>query len=401
MMDHFDRFRGGRTERNIENEERIGLSRATGLIFVLVLAAVFIANLVIDDKNFSAQENRMLQTLPKFSISEYLEGRYESKLESYADDQFIGRNEFIKVKAAVDVTEGKLEANGVYRARDGYLMEEITVPGVKDLKKTEKSLAGFRKKYPKLRMYFLLAPNAANIMSDKLPISVRTADQDKYMDGFFSSIDDSGYKVIDVRKKFRKNRDKVQLYYRTDHHWTSEGAYLAYRKAIRSMDAGEPLDCKAVAVKNDFSGTLSSKSGFTGGRYDSIKICLPKKKSESRNSVIYYSDTKQKTTKFYRLRNLRKKDAYTVFGGSNHPMYTIKTPTSSSRRLLLVKDSYANCMIPLLAQHFREIVVVDPRYYFDNVNDLIESEDITDVLFLYNANTFFGDDSLQMMLEDD
>ena len=97
---------------------------------------------------------------------------------------------------------------------------------------------------------------------------------------------------------------------------------------------------------------------------------------------------------------MKKKDAYTVFGGSNHPMYTIETPVTGGKRLLLIKDSYANSFIPFLTQHYREIVVVDPRYYFENLEDLIQSEKVTDVLFLYNANTFFGDDSLKIMLGD-
>ena len=98
------------------------------------------------------------------------------------------------------------------------------------------------------------------------------------------------------------------------------------------------------------------------------------------------------------MKNLKKKDAYTVFGGSNHPIYTIKTPVKSSRRLLLIKDSYANSFLPFLARNFREIVVVDPRYYFGNIDNTITTENITDVLFLYNANTFFTDSSLSMML---
>ena len=126
---------------------------------------------------------------------------------------------------------------------------------------------------------------------------------------------------------------------------------------------------------------------------------MPNKDKDYRNSVIYYSDTKKKTTEFYQLNNLETKDAYTVFGGSNHPMYTIKTPSKSSEKLLLIKDSYANSMIPFLSQNFREIVVVDPRYFFDNIDDIIEAEEITQVLFLYNANTFFEDNSLEMMLD--
>ncbi|MBQ0005694.1 MAG: hypothetical protein KBS68_07540, partial [Clostridiales bacterium] len=191
----------------------------------------------------------------------------------------------------------------------------------------------------------------------------------------------------------------VQLYYSTDHHWTSDGAYEAYKIAIKKLGFKKYKVFEPLVVKNDFKGTLYSKSGFTNGLSDEIKIYVPKNEKIYKNSVIDYPDDTDKTTEFYQLKNLDTKDAYTVFGGSNYPMYTIKTPVKNRQRLLLIKDSYANSMIPMLSQYYREIVVVDPRYYFENLNDLIQVEGITDVLFLYNANTFAGDDSLAMMLE--
>lgn len=397
-MKKINRFRNEiRAELKQSSENK--MAAYTGVIFVFVLAAVFLINLIVPDKSFSASENRMLQEFPSISVSNYFGGRLESKMESYVNDQFLMRGSFIKVKSAVDVTEGKLKANGVYRARDGYLIEDIVTPDQKTISSAETALKNFKAKYPKLNMTFLLAPNAGNIMSDKLPLTVSMADQNKSIDAFYKNIKASGIKPIDVRKTFNKKKEDVQLYYRTDHHWTSDGAYLAYKAIVPALGAGMPMEFESKVVKNDFAGTMYSKSGFTGGRYDSIKINLPKNKKATKPSVIYYGDTKKKTTKFYQLKNLDKKDAYTVFGGSNHPMYTIKTPTESNRRLLLIKDSYANSVIPMLAQHYREIVVVDPRYYFDNVDDLIASEGITDVLFLYNANTFFADDSLSMMFQ--
>jgi len=369
-----------------------------GICFILIMATVFILNLVLPDKTFSAEENRILQGLPHFSLSQYFEGRYETKLENYANDQFMLRNGFIKLKSSTDITEGKLEANGVYRCRDNYLMEEIKKPNSQYVNNSLSSLRQFKRDYPTLKMYFLLAPNAANILSDKLPATVRVNNQNTYMDSFFSNINDYGYKVIDVRKTFTAHKNNTQLYYRTDHHWTTDGAFVAYKKACKVMNIKETIKYDSYAVKNDFRGTLFSKSGFSNGMDDAIKIYLPRSGSSYKNSVIYYSDTKKKTTRFYQLNNLDKKDAYTVFGGSNHPMYTIETPTKSSQNLLVVKDSYANSFIPFLAQHYRKIVVVDPRYFYDDINNIIKSNNISQVLFLYNSNTFFQDDSLEMML---
>ena len=375
-------------------------SALMGTIFLVILMAVFIANIIIPDKKNSDEENRVLQQLPSFSVSAYKEGRFESKIEDYASDQFILRNGFIRLKTAADTALGGLESNGVYRCRDNYLMEDITVP-TKDVKESNTSaLTAFKEANPDLKMYFLLAPNAANILSDKLPVAVSTANQNKYMDDFFETVESLGITPIDVRDTFKEAKKDTQLYYRTDHHWTTDGAYLAFEQVNSVMELGNKVTYTDYAVKNDFRGTLASKSGFVNGMDDAIKIYLPAEDSEGyENSVIYYSDTKEKTTQFYQVDSLDTKDAYTVFGGSNHPMYTVRTPLDTDRHLLLIKDSYANSMVPFLSQCFSEIVVVDPRYFYDNIQDIISSESITDVLFLYNANTFFADMSLEMMVE--
>ena len=378
---------------------KFSTGKITAIIFILVLGIFFFGILFSEDRKFSESENRVLQGKPSFSVSKYIDGRFERKTEDYVNDQFPFRDLFVGLKSVTDVLAGKLEANGVYRCKDNYLMDEISAPG-KHFANTENALNFFRRKHKHLATYFLLAPNAANVYHDKLPNTVRLKDQNRYIDEFYRKIARSGYKCIDIRRKFAAEKNNVQLYYRTDHHWTSDGAYIAYKYSAKSMGLTEIPGYDGYVVKKDFKGTLYSKSGFVNGLDDKIKIFLPENKKNHINSVIYYADTKKKTTNFYQLKNLKKKDAYTVFGGSNHPLYTIQTPCDSKRNLLLIKDSYANSMIPFLSQHYKRIVVVDPRYFYDSVKDLIASNGITDVLFLYNANTFFLDNSLEMMLRD-
>ena len=355
-------------------------------------------NILLPDKKFSAEENRLLQTMPKLSISSIFSGRFETKAESYAADQFMLRNMFIKIKSSFDTSLGSTESNNVFMCKDNYLMENISKADAKKMENNYNSLAKLKQLYPNINMDFMLVPNAANIMSDKLPLFAVTEDQNKQMDDFFKKIQSIGINPVDVRATFKKNKEKIELYYHTDHHWTTDGAYLAYQDFAKKNKLNSNIKYDALAVKNDFRGTLASKSGFTNGLNDMIKIYLPKEGQNYKNSVIFYSDTKEKTTEFYKLNNLKKKDTYTVFGGSNHPIYSIKTPVSSQRKLLLIKDSYANSFIPFLSQDYREIIVIDPRYFFDDISEIIKANGITDILFLYNANTFFNDNSLDMMI---
>lgn len=373
-------------------------ARIFGFVFPAILIAVMFFNIFLPDKNFSAEENRLLQTMPKPSISSIFSGRFETKAESYAADQFMLRNMFIKIKSSFDISLGSTESNNVFMCKDNYLMENISKADAKKMENNYNSLAKLKQLYPNINMDFMLVPNAANIMSDKLPLFAVTEDQNKQMDDFFKKIQSIGINSVDVRATFKKNKEKIELYYHTDHHWTTDGAYLAYQDFAKKNKLNSNIKYDALAVKNDFRGTLASKSGFTNGLNDMIKIYLPKEGQNYKNSVIFYSDTKEKTTEFYKLNNLKKKDTYTVFGGSNHPIYSIKTPVSSQRKLLLIKDSYANSFIPFLSQDYREIIVIDPRYFFDDISEIIKANGITDILFLYNANTFFNDNSLDMMI---
>ena len=375
----------------------INYVKLCGVLFILLLVVTFAVNIILKDKLYSDQENRVFQQFPEFSVGNYLSGRYESQLDNYANDQFMFRNTFIKIKSAADLSIGQLKANNVFKCNDSYLMEDITYPDKSSNAADIAALKAFKKKYSGKKMYFMLVPNAANILSSKLPSGVVTHNQNSDMDKFFGAVEALGYTPIDVRDELKKASRNKQIYYRTDHHWTTDGAYIAYRKAAEIMKLKSDIKYKPLVVKKDFVGTLYSKSGFTNGRNDPIKIYLPDDK-KALNSVIRYTDTKEKTTNYYDMENLEKKDAYTVFGGTNHSLFSISTPVKKNRNLLVVKDSYANCFIPFLTQDYRTITIVDPRYYYENIATVIKANDIDEVLFLYNANTYFSDNYMRMML---
>lgn len=379
---------------------KLNSSKALPILFLTIVFGFSILSFVIPDKAKSAEENRVLAQTPSLSYQTYFEGRFQTKLEQYFNDQFPFRNSLIKWKTASDLTLDIIESNGVIKSKDGYLIERIKNPSENNIRHDIKSLDNFKRSNPNCNFYFLLAPNAGNIMSEKLPRTVHMSNQNKYMTSFFNDLKKIGITPIDSRKTLEKNIDKQQLYYRTDHHWTTGAAYLAYKEAHKEMGLDSDIKYKKLSIHRNFRGTLASKSGFTNGRNDELQIYWPKKNQNYHDSIYNFVDVKKTTNTFYAFDNLKKKDAYTIFGGWNHPFYTISTPTQSTRKLLLVKDSYANCMIPFLTQDFRKIVVVDPRYYFGDINKIMSEEGITDVLFLYNGLTFASDEAMNLMLDE-
>lgn len=379
---------------------KLNSSKALPILFLTIVFGFSILSFIIPDKAKSAEENRVLAQIPSLSYQTYFEGRFQTKLEQYFNDQFPFRNSLIKWKTASDLTLDIIESNGVIKSKDGYLIERIKNPSENNIRHDIKSLDNFKRSNPNCNFYFLLAPNAGNIMSEKLPRTVHMSNQNKYMTSFFNDLKKIGITPIDSRKTLEKNIDKQQLYYRTDHHWTTGAAYLAYKEAHKEMGLDSDIKYKKLSIHRNFRGTLASKSGFTNGRNDELQIYWPKKNQNYHDSIYNFVDVKKTTNTFYAFDNLKKKDAYTIFGGWNHPFYTISTPTQSTRKLLLVKDSYANCMIPFLTQDFRKIVVVDPRYYFGDINKIMAEEGITDVLFLYNGLTFASDEAMNLMLDE-
>lgn len=379
---------------------KLNSSKALPILFLTIVFGFSILSFVIPDKAKSAEENRVLAQTPSLSYQTYFEGRFQTKLEQYFNDQFPFRNSLIKWKTASDLTLDIIESNGVIKSKEGYLIERIKNPSENNIRHDIKSLDNFKRSNPNCNFYFLLAPNAGNIMSEKLPRTVHMSNQNKYMTSFFNDLKKIGITPIDSRKTLEKNIDKQQLYYRTDHHWTTGAAYLAYKEAHKEMGLDSDIKYKKLSIHRNFRGTLASKSGFTNGRNDELQIYWPKKNQNYHDSIYNFVDVKKTTNTFYAFDNLKKKDAYTIFGGWNHPFYTISTPTQSTRKLLLVKDSYANCMIPFLTQDFRKIVVVDPRYYFGDINKIMAEEGITDVLFLYNGLTFASDEAMNLMLDE-
>ena len=155
------------------------------------------------------------------------------------------------------------------------------------------------------------------------------------------------------------------------------------------------LDYNVYTVAGDFQGTLASKSGYHGSK-DTVKIYEPK--DVQTEYVVLYTEEGKKTTSIYDSASLKKKDKYTVFFGGNHARIDISTTQKERRNLLLFKDSYANCMVQFLLPYYQNIIVIDPRYFYDSVDNIIESCMITDILFLYNVNTFVTDNSIADVL---
>ena len=349
---------------------------------------IFIVNLATPSKMFSESENRNLELVPSFAIRHLLSGKFTANFEKYISDQFMQRDVWIGIKSAADRMMGKKESNGVYLGKDGYLLQKFSPTPIRKLEDKADALNRVAEAVPGIRTYVMLVPTALSVLTDKLPDNVSGNLELEEREHVRQRLD-KDIRYVDVYPVLHAKRSEP-IFYKTDHHWTTKGAFYAYQELSRHMgfSPNEESRFSITRVTDSFYGSLFSKSGFRHVKPDSMDLYLPKFPDKY---AVKFPDKSRTANSLYERDYLRKKDKYALFMGGNHSLVTIKTGIRDGRKLLVIKDSYANSLIPFLTSHFSEIYVVDPRYYEGNLRNLANAHKIQDVLVLYNLHTFFED----------
>ena len=375
-------------------KKRLLFLRGTALMAVALALLLDAAFLIVRDRTFSPLENRNLQTLPALTLRAAASGRFESQFDDYVSDQFPGRDTWIPLKSTLDRLLGRTESNGVFLGRDGCLIQNFAAPEEADYAATLAALKDFLQRHSDLAQYVMIAPTAVAILPELLPALAPAGDQGGYLDRLARDLADTPARFVDLRTVFSSAKAQTRLYYRTDHHWTTDGAYLAYLElsGIAGL-SGASTRYERRRLSVDFAGTLSANSGFRMGERDELAAYLPAE--DGVQVVVNYLDDGTRSASLYRAACLDTRDQYAVFLNGNHARIRIETTAAGSRTLLVLKDSYANCFIPFLVQDYRKLIVVDPRYFTGDLEVLMEAEAVNEVLILYNAVTFAADTALR------
>lgn len=357
------------------------------IFFSILIVSLTFLFLVSPKVRISEEENRTLQMLPKFSFKALFNGDYIPKLENYFNDQFAFRKNFILLRKDVLRTTFKDEINGVYFGKDDYLIERYN--GLNNSDEIVSSLNNFYKKINYVNLNIILAPTSIEINKDLLPSLLKI---DSQYEDIKKLYDNLNFNKIDITDTLKTS--EYQVFYKTDHHWTSYGAYFAYVKYCE-MNNIEPINInnfKIKEVSNSFCGTLCSKTGYFNHTPDLIHTFTYK---DYDLEVNYISQNKITKT-LYEEKHLETKDKYSMFLDNNHPLIIISnSDIIDKREIVIIKDSYANAMIPFLVNHFKKVHVIDPRFYKSSISDYIkENKNIKDGLLIYNINTITEDSSI-------
>lgn len=377
------------------------------IVFIGFFVLISGASLIIKDREFSPNENRYLAETPELSWDNILSGKFQDGLEDYLRDQVCFRDGWITVKTGIQKACGDTDIGGAYVGKDGYDFEKITPEDVdekqvdRNIKAVEDYFMMASETIDKQKLSFLLVPTSGLVMQEKLPKNARLFDQAKYIDQVQKAMKD--YNFVDVRDTLMDHNDEY-IYYKTDHHWTSAGACLAYD--VWSERTGGEVETEDGLVKNvvsdKFRGSLYSKILDADSAYDEIwTYGLQKDDAFGSKDCTVTIDEKQQLDSIYDDEMLQKKDKYAYFLSGNYGQVHIQNQKATSKakgkNILIIKDSFANSFVPFVTQDYENIYMVDLRYYNGDMKSYLQEHNITDVLVLYNISNFISDRNLHKL----
>lgn len=358
-------------------------------LFCGFVLSLLLLSFLIPDKSFSERENRYLQTLPSFSFQALFEGKFTSAFEDYCADQFPLRDDWITLNARYEQLSGKKQTNGVYLCED-RLITPFTAPSAKELNRRFTAVK-LLKESCDVPLTLALIPNAAEIYSDQLPDGAPNDSQATIL----AEAAAFGLSPAPLLTALEAHKEE-DIFYRTDHHWTTLGAYYAYTALCEAMDL-EPQSIDSFqreTVSTDFYGTAYSSSGYTWVKPDAIERFVDE---SAATSVVSYRSGMPTEGSLYREESLSKKDQYTYFLGGNTPEIILTGTHNELPKLVTVRDSYSDSLAPFLLEHFSEIRMLDLRYFLGSVKEYAAEHEADAVLVIYSVENFCKENSVAAM----
>lgn len=347
------------------------------LFFGLALYLVSLLDVFSPIQEFSDLENRKLEKFPKFSMKALVENKYTPKIEDFTEDHFILRNFWISLKSISESVLGKNENNGIVYGKDDYLFTKILGQDYDNRQKNTDALTKFIQNNTQTNVKVLIAPTAPSVLTEMVKPG-SPVDNITTLNAHLQHQLGKEY-LVDVTEVL-KAKSNEYIFYKTDHHWTTLGAFYAYEEYMKSIG-------KTPLSLEDFS--LVSSENFLGTHYSKSK------NFDVQPDVLSYVQTDAeieimgKNYPVYDYEKLDTRDKYAMFLRGNNSISSIQG--DGQEKILVIKDSFANCFIPFLIPSFEKIDILDMRFFNQSVKNLIAENQYEYVLFLYNSESFDSD----------
>ncbi len=355
------------------------------ILFFLIILIIPAFTLLGKKETVSYNENKTLAEFPVLTVESWKNRSFMTGMSDYFSDHFVFRENFIKLKNKIEVLIGKNEINGVFEY-NGNLIQLFKDT---DYKLTDRNIASLNKlknKYNETPFYFMPVVTSQEKFKNELPRYLNLDNESDYINYCFSKLEK--IETIDVSREIC---DIEYSFYRTDHHWTTPAAYQAYLKASGYLGITSLKNTEFKTVSNEFKGTLYSKTLNEKIQPDSIDVFASETEFRFRIKDETYNS-------LYFEKFLNEKDKYSYFLSGNHGICTIENPNiNNNNKLLIIKDSYANCFVPFVAEHYSQVTLVDPRYSSHIQIKEINPSEYDAVLVLYNVSGFSQEQSFALI----
>ena len=372
-------------------------------VFVVLVFGFSIGSLITPVRSYSVQENRTLTAHPKLSVKSILSGKYQKQYENFLSDQFFGRDAWVSLATRIQATFHQKDINGVYIGKDGYLLEKDEAGDVDHLqvKDNEKYVTKFinaaSKKFGKKHVSFMMVPSKTSIMKNKLPDYASYNDHSDVIKALRHDLNDPN-QLLDLSKALNQKNNQY-IYYRTDHHWTTLGAYYAYDTFAKQTKMATPHAASyyhQVKAYEDFYGTTYNKIHL---KVPADTVTLYRQKGDTKVKVAF-NQGKNYHTMYFDDAAKKGFNRYDVFFSKNTFQVDIRTHAHTGKTLLMAKDSFANSFVPFLIHDYDHIIMIDYRYGVKPMNEILaENKDITDVLVMFNTEKFMKNTKLKPISE--
>lgn len=366
------------------------LKALPAIVFSGFIALMMILFLVLPKASYSPNEKRYLSDFPELTFDSFFSGEFGKKFETYLCDHTAFRNAYVGLNAYYNLFIGNNGSSGVYSCKNGYLINDPCDYTL--LHNNIEVIRDFADKCD-LDTTVLIAPSTGYICSDVLPYNHKEYNDDFLFADIKETLSDSA-DFVDVRDAFKDAYSTgEQIYYKTDHHWTSTGAYIAYNE-LSSKLSYTPHDKSDYDITkyDNFYGTTYSSSGLWLTKPDFIEVWDNKENDKNIHTTIVDGANSQEKDDMFFYSHLEDDDKYPVFLDGNHPYTEItNTGAENDEKLLIIKDSFSHSLAPFIADHYAKTVLVDLRYYKQSVSKLIEEEGFDKVLFIYSIDNLATD----------
>ncbi len=381
-------------------------------LFSAVLLALPIATIVRPKQVKSENENRTLARFPsaidtvKWEKAEnvadywnaikwdYINNRkgnaFKDDFEKYMCDHIIGREIWVKTCNEMQTLSGKKEINDVYTF-NGQMFQTFKSYDEQQIATAVNAINLFAERHPDIPVSMMIAPTAQELVSNKIPSYVGLLSEKTFIDNIYKQT--KNISTIDCLSQLSAHSGEY-IYYRTDHHWTTLGAYYAYAEASKTLgySAYGASAFNIETASSDFKGTLYSRTLDDKVTPDVMEYYHLRENAPSIHLMTTDENGKPLENDSLYFRDfLNVKDKYSSFTGSNAPIVTIETGVKNGKSLLILKDSYAHALAPFLANHYSKITMVDMRYINVDLNYYLDLDEYDQALFMYNAITFAQD----------